>query len=294
MVDGIVLGTRWGSTHEGKVIFNPYRITMLAVQWNAEVQRPSALADLRVRQALLHAVDRQTLVDQQFSGFTSVAEAWVPADNPDYTTLADAVSRYPFDPSRAQRLLTEASWERGADGVLTGAGGQRFELEYRASGASAETTATAVADYWKRVGVESQLVFVPRARASDNEWMAKFPGIRSHDMVSSAVGGAASRYTCTRSPTERNNWLSHGINPGGYCSQEMERWYDAFYRAFPFDARLDPFKEMMRIALRDLPYLPLYFESEAVAVRSNVGGIERVPPKNRGRIGMHIHTWTIQ
>ena len=51
---------------------------------------------------------------------------------------------------------------------------------------------------------------------------------------------------------------------------------------------------MMRVALRDLPYLPLHYESEVVAVRSNVSGITRVPPKNRGRIAMHAYTWTIQ
>ena len=74
----------------------------------------------------------------------------------------------------------------------------------------------------------------------------------------------------------------------------MEPVFNAFERAFPFNARMEPFREMMRIALKDLPYLPLYFESEAVAVRSNVAGINRVPPKNRGRIGMHSHEWTIQ
>jgi hypothetical protein len=74
----------------------------------------------------------------------------------------------------------------------------------------------------------------------------------------------------------------------------MERWIQAMDTAFPFNARIEPFREIMRVALRELPYLPLYFESEAVAVRSNVGGINRVPPKNRGRIGMHAYTWTIQ
>jgi peptide/nickel transport system substrate-binding protein len=243
---------------------------------------------------LVHAIDRQTLVDQQFSGFTSVAEAWVPADNPDYAYVADAITKYPFDTAQAQRLLNDAGWQRGSDGTLVNASGSRFELEYRAAGTSAETTATVVADNWKQVGLDVQLTFVPRIRLSDNEWMAKFPGVRNSDMVSSAVGGAASRFTCTRAPSERNNWVTQTNNAAGYCSPEMERWYEAFYAAFPFDARLEPFKEMMRIALRDVPYLPLYFESEAVAVRSNVGGIERVPPKNRGRIGMHAYLWTIQ
>lgn len=294
MSDGILLGTRWSETREGKVLFNPYRITLLAIQWNPEYHRPAALGDVRMRQALLHAIDRQTLVDQRFAGFTSVAEAWVPQEDPDYPMMTEGLMRYPFDPNRAQQLLADAGWQRGPDAVLTNASGGKFELEYRAVGADAETNATAVADYWKRVGIETQLNFVPRARANDQEWMAKFPGVRSHDMVSVAVGGASSRFTCTRVASERNNWVTQASNPPGYCTQEMERSFEAFERAFPFSARMEPFRDMMRIALKDLPYLPLYFESEAVAVRSNVGGINRVPPKNRGRIGMHAHTWTIQ
>jgi peptide/nickel transport system substrate-binding protein len=294
MSDGILLGTRWGSTREGKVLFNPYRITVIGIQWNPEFQRPAALADVRVRQALLHAVDRKALVDQQFSGFTSVAEAWVPQEDPDFAMMADGLPRYAYDTSNAQRLLAEAGWQRGTDGMLTNAGGARFELEYRATGSDAETTATAVADFWKRVGIDAQLNFVPRARTNDNEWMAKFSGVRNHNMVSAPVGGATSRFTCARVASERNNWVYQASNPAGYCSQEMERWINAMDTAFPFNARMEPFREIERIALRELPYLPLFFESEAVAVRSHVGGINRVPPKNRGRIGMHAHTWSIQ
>jgi peptide/nickel transport system substrate-binding protein len=208
--------------------------------------------------------------------------------------MAEGLVRYPYDPARAQRLLAEADWQRGADGLLTSPNGSHFELEYRATGSDAETTAQAVADYWKRVGIDVQLNFVPRARASDNEWMAKFPGIRNHNMVSAPVGGATSRFTCARVPSERNGWLFQASNPSGYCTPEMERWIQGMDTAFPFNARMEPFREVMRVALKDLPYLPLFFESEAVAVRSNVGGINRVPPKNRGRIGMHAYGWTLQ
>jgi len=294
MSDGILLGTRWGATHEGKVIFNPYRIALLAVQSNPEVQRPAAVGDVRVRQALLHAVDRQTFVDQRFSGYTSVAEAWVPPEDPDYARVAEGVTRFPYDAARAQQLLADAGWQRGSDGLVADASGARFDLEYRAVGTDAETTATAIADYWKRVGIDVQLNFVPRARATDHEWMAKVPGIRNHDMVSSPLGGAMPRYSCTRVPSERLGWFYQATNPGGYCSPEMEHWYETADSAFPFSARIEPFREMMRVALRDLPYLPLYYESEVVAVRSNVSGINRVPPKNRGRAGMHVYTWTIQ
>ena len=293
MAEGILLGNRWSGTNEGKVIFNPYQIALLAIQYYPEFQRPAALADVRVRQALLHAMDRQTLVQEKFGGFTSVAEAWVPPQDPDYAKVAEGAPRYAYDPNRAQQLFADAGWQRGPDGILVNASGSRFELEYRAIGAEAESTAAAVADFWKQVGIDTQLNFVPRARASDDEWMAKFPGIRNHAMVSSPVGGATSRYSCERAPW-RTNWSYHRSNPAGYCTEEVEALDKAIEGAFPFDAKIVPFREMMLIALRDLPYLPLYYDAEVAAVRSNVSGINRVPPKNRGRLAMSAHTWTIQ
>jgi ABC-type transport system substrate-binding protein len=169
-----------------------------------------------------------------------------------------------------------------------------LEIEYRATGTDAQTIATVVADFWKRIGVDTRLNFVSRARSEDNEWMAKYPGVRNHDMVAAPVGGARGRFDCASVPSERNAWVRQSTNPSMYCAEEMERWATAMDNAFPFSARMEPFREMQRIALRDLPYLPLYFEAEVVPVRANVGGVNRIPPKNRGRLGMLAHTWTIQ
>jgi peptide/nickel transport system substrate-binding protein len=294
MSEGIFLTNQWRASQEGKVLFNPTNIELLSIQWQPEYQKPAALADIRVRQALLHAMNRQALVDQLFSGFTDVAHGWLPPDDPDFKSFEDAITRYEFDPARAQALLAEAGWTRGADGVLVNARGERFELEYRAQGREQESIATAVADFWKQVGIDTQLLFIPSARARDHEWMAKFSGIRNHRMVSLPVGGAIHRYSCLRVPTAANSWLFQTTNPGGYCSEEMQTYWRQVDSGFPFDARMAPFKEMMRVALKDLPNLPLYFEAEPVAVRSNVTGVNRVPPKNRGRIAMHAYTWTLQ
>jgi ABC-type transport system substrate-binding protein len=243
---------------------------------------------------LLHGIDRQSLIDQQFSGFAEVAHGWLPPQDPDYGMIADAITRYDLDLTRAQRLLTEAGWQKGGDGVLVNASSQRFDVEYRAFGRDQRTTATILADEWKRIGVAAQLAFIPEARVRDHEFMGKFPGIRAHAMVGAPVGGASSRFTCDRVPGPQNSWLSHTSNPAGYCTPEMERQVEAMDGAFPFSARMGPFKEMMRIALREVPYLPLYFEAEPIAVRSNVLGVNRVPPKDRGRIGMHSYTWVLE
>ncbi len=68
------------------------------------------LADLRVRRALLYAIDRKTLVDKMFEGLQPVADSFV---NPLDPMHAQGVAHYSFDPKRAQALLAEAGWTPG-------------------------------------------------------------------------------------------------------------------------------------------------------------------------------------
>ena len=60
-----------------------------------------ALADKRVRQALLMAIDRETLVQKLFEGRQPVAHSWVHPKDAGYDPN---VKKYPFDPAAARKL----------------------------------------------------------------------------------------------------------------------------------------------------------------------------------------------
>ncbi len=70
------------------------------------------LSDVRVRQALSYAIDRQEIIDGAYFGYGSLTGSFSVPTDPYYV---DLTSRYPFDPDRARALLTEA----GFDGDLT-------------------------------------------------------------------------------------------------------------------------------------------------------------------------------
>lgn len=74
-----------------------------------------AFADPKVKQALVHAVDREGLCEQVFLGFCSVSDvnvrlvgdqvAWA------VPTVGDGMIDYAYDPDRARELLAEAGWD---------------------------------------------------------------------------------------------------------------------------------------------------------------------------------------
>src|SRR5690606_11750382 len=72
-----------------------------------------ALSDVRVRKAIVMAIDRQEIVDTLLYGRTTVAV------NELGTTpyFNDSLAPLPFDPQQAAELLDEAGWLVGSDGV---------------------------------------------------------------------------------------------------------------------------------------------------------------------------------
>ena len=91
-----------------------------------KVENP-VLADVRVRRAVLHAMDRETLVNKRFAGMQPVATTWVNPLDPNYTK---DVPTYAFDRAKAKALLADAGWTPGKDGICVNKDGTRLSIEY--------------------------------------------------------------------------------------------------------------------------------------------------------------------
>jgi peptide/nickel transport system substrate-binding protein len=72
-----------------------------------------ALRDVRVRQAIAHAIDRERLIAYKLFGRALAARSWIA---PSHWAFDDSTPSYDFDPARARRLLAEAGHVPGEDG----------------------------------------------------------------------------------------------------------------------------------------------------------------------------------
>ena len=72
------------------------------------------VADLRVRQALLHAVNTKEIVQTLFSANYPVATSVIAATAAGYTDLS---AKLGYDPAASRKLLDEAGWVPGPDGI---------------------------------------------------------------------------------------------------------------------------------------------------------------------------------
>ena len=109
------------------------------------------VADLRVRQALLHATNAKQVVETLFSPNYPQASSVIARTAAGYVDLSDKLA---FDPQKAKQLLDEAGWTPGADGIRQKAG-QRLALTVYESLPQPQNKEVLqlVAQQWRQVGV---------------------------------------------------------------------------------------------------------------------------------------------
>lgn len=113
--------------------------------------RRKELADLKVRQAIAHAIDRKFVVDTIFLGYATASTGPVPKNAPEF--YDPDVQTYDFDVAKANALLDEAGYPRGENGA-------RFSLKLRPAPYFNETRQ--FGDYLRQalaaVGIDAELV----------------------------------------------------------------------------------------------------------------------------------------
>lgn len=83
-----------------------------------------ALQELPVRQAISHAIDRNAIAKKIFFGYVTMATTYIHPQNVNY---AKDIPGYGYDVAKAKKLLDDAGWKVGADGVRE-KNGQKLEL----------------------------------------------------------------------------------------------------------------------------------------------------------------------
>ncbi|MBC9928265.1 MULTISPECIES: ABC transporter substrate-binding protein [unclassified Leucobacter] len=72
--------------------------------------------DVRVRQAVLYALDEQAIIDTAWNGYGTPQATFATPTDPYYEDLTDV---YAYDPKKAKALLAEAGYENGLDITYT-------------------------------------------------------------------------------------------------------------------------------------------------------------------------------
>ena len=248
-----------------------------------------ALADRRVRQALLLAIDRKAISERLFGGRQPVADTSV---NPLDWVHATDVPVYPFDPERAASLLDEAGWTVGDGGIRRDAQGRKlqFKLMTTAGNRTRELIQQVLQDQWQALGIEAVIENEP-PRVFFGETLSKrrFDGLAMFAWISSPENVPRSTLHSAEIPSEANGWS--GQNYTGYAVPRMDELIDAIEIELDRDRRKALWAELQQLYATDLPALPLFFRANAHVWPKWLEGV--VPTGHMTPTTMGIEHWRV-
>lgn len=279
---GAILQKEWGPRNAGSVIFTPTAMRWMQVQFRPEIVNPKALLDVRVRRALLHSLDRLALGNAMYEGQGKPLDAMVYPHEPWFEAVDRAVVKYPYDLRRAEQLMSEAGFARGADGTYTSAAEGRFNAELRISaGDENEREVAILAEGFRKAGFNVTEYPYPVALTRDGEFRATFPGL-----LQNPAGGGASSLISSGIPSTENRWS--GANRGGWSNPDYDRLYEAFQTSLDPNERNQQMAQLMRISSEQLSVLPIEYSFTVIAF---VTGLQGPLSTNSPNWNAHLWEW---
>jgi peptide/nickel transport system substrate-binding protein len=249
--------------------------------WVILNQQLEQFQDVKVRQAVLHAIDRQNIIDTVLKGYGTIADAGIAPALKEYYT-AD-VKRYEYDPAKAKELLTAAGLEdTNGDGMLE-KDGQPFTIDFKIGiQGDLEAVSQMVQQYLKAVGLDVKL--------NTMEWNAMIQDVvikRDYEMSLNWW-----RYPADPDLTAYMHSANvKGNNIPAYQNPELDKLLDAGAQASEVSERKEIYIEAQKLMAEELPYLFLWYPQEA---QVRVDKLKGVPELAFGDALHYIHEWYIE
>jgi len=241
------------------------------------------LSDKRVRQAMMHAIDRQRLIDDVFRGTAQIAHSIYP---PSMRTWYDrGVKVYPYDPARARSLLEEAGWRMGPGNVRT-KDGQRLSFTCavitgdRARRPEAEIAQQDLA----AVGIEMRIV--ERPVATILEQLPK--GQLDASLFNWTYNSGALE------PDPQSTLKTGGVrNFASYSNPRMDQLLDQGLRETDVKKRQKIYQEVQRIFVEDVPVLYIMYWDWFNVFTKRIKGLP-AKPETAFEIYRNAYKWWIE
>jgi peptide/nickel transport system substrate-binding protein len=226
--------------------------------------RDPILRKKEVRQAIAHAVDRERIVRDLLLGYGAVTETLFPQG---HWARAENLPNYPYDPTRAKRLLDQAGYrDPDGDGPRS-----RFKLAFKTStDVEANQRAQMIQQMLRQVGVDIEI--------QSNEFGTFYEDIGkgNFQLFSLSRGGVPDPdfyqviFHSASAPPE-------GQNRGYYKNSKVDELIVQGRATFDRAKRKAIYDQVQRILAEELPYISLYHQNNIAVMRNYVDGFKMYP-----------------
>ncbi|MHA3980462.1 peptide ABC transporter substrate-binding protein [Halovulum sp. GXIMD14794] len=235
------------------------------------------LTDPNVVRALSLAIDRQILVDAGYGSAGKVTCNILPA--PDM--MVSSANDWCMTPNveEANRLLDEAGWVLGSDGVRE-KDGMRLSLLYQTSTNSVrQGTQALIKQMWQAIGVETELrnidasIFFGNDPASPDTIQKFYADI---EMYTNTFDGTdpekyMANWLCAEVPSPKNQWI--GSNNPRFCNDDYDALVAQMGQTASLEERADLAKQMNDLLIGEGAFIPLVHRGDVSAHAVSLEGV---------------------
>lgn len=221
------------------------------------------LKDVRVRQALNYAVDKEAIVKNILFGLGEVMDSLLPSYSLGHLRLGP----YPYDPSRAKELLKEAGYPNGFKVTLmTPTGRYMFDKQ----------VAEAIAQYLREVGIEAEVrtydwpTYVSTVLAPLNT-----TEVQLFLLGWSPVSPDPHFYLYQR--FHSTQFTPNGFNNFFYNRSEVDKLLDEGVRNVDPVKRAAIYEKVSKLVWEDAPNIFLYLQYFVVVTRADLINVKIFP-----------------
>ena len=236
-----------------------------------------ALSDARVRKALSMAIDRRLLVRIGYGAAGRPACNVLPAPAIYRSAANDACLEQ--DVSGANRLLEEAGWRRGADGVRAKDGARLSLLFQTSTNAVRQDFQALIKQWWAKIGVETELrnvsasVFFGGDPASGDTYQ-KFHAdaqMYANNFDGTDPEAYMANWACREAPRPATQW--QGNNVPRYCDPAYDALIARMAKAGALAERARLARAMNDMLMRSYAVIPLVHRGQVSAHSKTLAGV---------------------
>ena len=215
------------------------------------------LDNVKVRQAIAFAIDRPTMIQSLLRGYGKMAHSIIPEESWAYSPG----QTYAYDPAMAKRLLSEAGVRLDKPVV--------FKLS--GSSVSGRQYAGVIQNSLKEVGLPVEI-----QTAEQNTFLDELRRGNFQIAYSQWVGGNQDPifYKDLFATSEIPTQTRAARNRSRYSNPELDALLEEAVKTFDRERAKELYRKIQDIVSRDVPVFPLWYQSNIVIARKNVGNIQ--------------------
>lgn len=243
------------------------------------------LNEKKVRQAIAHAVNRKQIVDNIMAGQAVVVHTDTP---PQSAYFNPNVPTYSYDPAKAVKLLEDAGFTKGPDGIMTRDGKKlQYTLMYSSGLATRDGMAQLMQSNLKEIGIALEL-----KPTETSVFLQKHVWMGDYDMMINSFGVGIdpdmhSRYHSSQAQKNKDGRFV-GFNRISFINPRVDQLIEAGRKELDPAKRRPIYNELQAILAEELPVLYLYTTTENEMIKSKFSGMVE------GYSGyMYTHQWDV-